>query len=157
MNCSVVEGMGVITKCNIETKNGKTGATYHGTVLTDLLKDVLHVMFYAERLGNLELLMEFKDLDFCQLMGNSSNVLFSRIVVLFRDVLATKGKLPEKCPIVKGTNVSFDMVNFDPTSFPYLPEMKFKFVLIFHLNNIPKAFSVNTTGIVVNRRTTRFN
>lgn len=158
MNCSVVENIGKITKCEIEAENGKTGATFHGITLTDYSKIDLHLMLYTERQGNMKLLMEVRDVNFCQLIGNSSSIdMFSRVVVMFRDVLATKGQLPEKCPILKGTNLLFDMKNFDPKSFPYLPEMKFKFALILHINNIPNVFGVNITGVVVNRRRNRFN
>lgn len=88
-----------------------------GSVLADLSRVSLTAMFYTERQGNLQLLMTFKDVDFCGLVSKSSLSLFSRGMLMLRDVLAFKGELPKKCPILEGTKLSFDMVNFDPKDF----------------------------------------
>lgn len=96
--------------------------------------------------------MEVKDLNLCKLMEDSSFGGFSRIVLMLKDALVRTGELPKKCPVLKGTKFDFDMMNMDPQNFPFLPEMNFKFVQFYTLDSIPKAFVVNITGQVVNRR-----
>lgn len=96
------------------------------------------------------LLVDIKDVDVCGLLNDSSGS--SRIISMLKDLLASKGKLPEKCPILKGSQFTFNNVNMDPTSFPFLPEMNFKVVMMFSLNSVPNSFSVNVTGNIVNRR-----
>lgn len=152
MNCTVTENIGNITKCEIETKNGKTGGTFHSTVLTDLSRNTVTALLYTEKQRNLQLLMEFKDVDVCGLLNGSSVRMFSRAVLMFKDLLASKGEIPKKCPILKGTKIAFDMVNFDTKTFPFIPVMSFKLVILGSLNDIPNSLVLNVTGQVVNNR-----
>lgn len=67
-------------------------------------------------------------------------------------MLASKGNLPKKCPILQGTETVFNMLNMDPNWFPYLPEMNFKLDILFSINRIPDNYIIVTTGQIINLR-----
>lgn len=150
MNCSLLENLGKTKKCEIGTQQGKTGVIYDATVVTDISSIILQALFYTEIKGGWKLWADVKDMDLCRLLTESSG--FSRIALMFKEILAAKGDLPEKCPILQGTRVAFNMLNVDPNSFPFLPEMTFKLVLLYNVNDFPNGFNINVTGQVANRR-----
>lgn len=87
----------------------------------------------------------------------------SRIIPMFKDMVAAGGKMPEKCPILENTKLAFKMLNMDPHTvpymlhmdpkvFPHLPEMIFKLALIFSANNSPNTLAINVTAEVLSRR-----
>ncbi|KAL5280399.1 hypothetical protein ACFFRR_004405 [Megaselia abdita] len=141
-------------KCWIENENGRTGASYDWTVTKNVSTVNIHALFYTERLGVQHLLMDLKNIDFCECLKDSSKSGTSRIVKMFMDMAAAGGKLPEKCPIIENSKVLFNKLNIDAGSFPFLPEMGFRLVLLFTLNGDANAFSVDLTGEVVNLRKT---
>lgn len=150
--CSSIDTVLHIDKCKIESQNGKTGASFNSTLLTDVSTLSLHGLFYTERKGSLILLMDLKNINLCSLFTDSLLNGASPIVPIFRDLIAVGGKIPEKCPIMKNTQLVYNMLNMDPTVFPYLPEMKYKLVFLFAANNIPNSLVINVTGVVVHEK-----
>lgn len=134
VNCSFLEDFVVIRRCDVQTQQGRTGINYEDTHLKNISSFLIHVYFYTERKGNFELLMEQRDVNFCKLITDSFG--FSRFITIFLNSLGASGELPKKCPILAGTRANYNMVNVDPASFPFLPEITFKFVIVLDFDSV---------------------
>lgn len=147
-----MESFGRITKCEIGRELLRTGINGHGIILTNITSVIMSTFLYTERKGESKLLIGLKDVDFCRVIAEqeSSFILkLPRIISIFKDTLAASGNLPRKCPILEHRSLAFNMANLNPKALPYLPEMRFTFIVDVNLNNVKKAVSLNITGQVV--------
>lgn len=151
IDCFIQKRFAILHKCEIEYKDGKTGASFNTTILTNITKISLRGMFFSMNKGKYNNLVDLRDIDACKAISDTSMGAMSRIVKAFKQILLEKGDLP-KCPMLKNTRLLFNMVRMDYSSFPYLPEMDFKVVIIMSLNNVPSSYHINVTGAIVNRK-----
>lgn len=152
VNCSVKEEFGKISKCEIEVRNGNTGINFDAQVSTNISTMFLRYTIYTERRGKLMPIVELKDVNLCKLLSTDDSSGFSRLAAILKDVFASKGNLPKKCPVLDGTKLAFQMLNLDPNSFPFLPEMEFQVDMLLNANSIPNVIITSFTGQIINLR-----
>lgn len=136
--------------CEIRGSKNDTGGYCSGIFTDDITKFDLNVYFLTERQGEMKALINLTNIDACAILEGT--IKSAPLIYIVRDILASAGNLPKKCPIQSGYQFKFENINVEAKYFPFLPDVKFQFVLDFVLNKVPSSFIISVTGHIVSYR-----